>query len=132
MKTAIELLGSDFDSKAEVISSGGPPLGRPLGQVTYQLTVEQLERFAIRVRDDLGRDDSAMPPPEVIEAMAKGCKSCGECGEAPPCATCMAGGVCLASCRCEELQEERERLAEEDFDPNGCPGCGGNCQVACR
>lgn len=52
MKTALEILGTDFDSKAEVIASDGPPLGRPLGQVTYQLTVEQLERFARRVRED--------------------------------------------------------------------------------
>jgi len=57
MKTALEILGTDFDSKAEVIASDGPPLGRPVGQVTYQLTVEQLEHFARRVRDEvLGRD----------------------------------------------------------------------------
>jgi len=76
--------------------------------------------------------DPVMPPPDVIEAMAKGCKSCGECGESPPCATCMAGGVCLAECRCGETDAEDHDDPDDDWDPSACPGCGGTCQVACR
>ena len=58
-------------------------------------------------------EDPAMPPADVIEAMGKGCLSCGECGEAPPCATCMAGGVCLEECRCHETDDEESRYEPE-------------------
>lgn len=53
VKTAMELLGKDYDARSEVISTSGLPLGRPLGQVTYQLTVEQLEAFAKRAREEM-------------------------------------------------------------------------------
>jgi len=81
---------------------------------------------------DAPAEDPAMPPPDVIEALAKDCNSCGECGEAPPCATCMAGGVCLEECRCGEADAEDHDDPDDDWDPSACPGCGGNCQVACR
>lgn len=71
--------------------------------------------------------DPAMPPPDVIEAMAKACGCCREC-QSVPCAGAMAGACDVADCRCDEPEEDRE----DDFDRNACPGCGGGCQVACR
>ncbi len=71
--------------------------------------------------------DPAMPPPDVIEAMAKVCSCCREC-QSVPCAGAMAGACDVAECHCHEESESEE----EDFDRNTCPGCGGGCQVACR
>lgn len=59
--------------------------------------------------------DPAMPPPDVIESMARACRSCGECGEAPPCATCMAGGVCTVECRCGEVEDGSDEADELDY-----------------
>ena len=50
--------------------------------------------------------DDFLLPQHVLSAMAKYCRSCPECGESPPCQTCMAGGVCLAHCSCDE--DERD------------------------
>ncbi len=71
--------------------------------------------------------DPAMPPPDVVEAMAKACSCCREC-QSVPCAGAMAGVCDVAECHCSEESESEE----EDFDRNACPGCGGGCQVACR
>jgi hypothetical protein len=41
---------------------------------------------------------------------------------------------CVCACH-EELEREVMEALEEgdtDFDRNTCPGCGGNCQTACR
>lgn len=95
MKTALELLGTDFDSKSEVIASDGPPLGRPIGQVTYQLTVEQLERFARRVREDYELDAAA---------------TCANCGHARLFHELEHLGECLADsgpdigCGCDDFE----------------------------
>jgi len=77
-------------------------------------------------------EDPAMPPPDVVEAMAKGCTSgCGiTCGDRP-CAGCMQGAPCDSTeCHCGETDDNDE--PDDDWDPNACPGCGGNCHVACR
>ncbi len=74
--------------------------------------------------------DDHMPPPEFFEEMAKHCRCCRECS-APPCDTACAGGVCLGDCHCDEMNEDRDE-DDDDFDRNGCPGCGGNCVTACR
>lgn len=65
--------------------------------------------------DDCATADPAMPPPDVIEAMAKGCNGCAQCGEAPPCATCMAGGVCIEECRCGEIEDGSAEADELDY-----------------
>lgn len=70
-------------------------------------------------------DDDMMPPPEVIEAFAKDCR-CPPCCADMPCAGAMAGGICDdRRCRCDDD-------IDDGYDPNGCHGCGGSCQTACR
>lgn len=59
---------------------------------------------------------SYLPPQHVIERMAKHCRSCSECGEAPPCDTCMAGGVCMASCTCHE--DRADDYYSDDEEPD--------------
>ncbi len=64
-----------------------------------------------------------------VESMAKDCRCCPDCcGGDIPCDTLLAGGCCDTRCRCEDDRDEEE----DDYDPLGCPGCGGNCARACR
>lgn len=40
---------------------------------------------------------------------------------------------CACACHEDHERELSEREEEDtDFDRNTCPGCGGNCQTACR
>lgn len=53
------------------------------------------------------------------------CICCEECSD--DCCNEDGLGPCLNRCRCAELEAQRD----DDWDPSGCPGCGGNCQTAC-
>lgn len=69
--------------------------------------------------------DPSDPPQEVIDDWIRACNCCEDCG-LRPCAGVQQGAPCDDACRCEDREEE------DDYDPNACPGCGGNCQAACR
>lgn len=60
-------------------------------------------------------DDPAMPPPDVIESIARDCRNCEECS-GRPCDACMAGGVCDRRCTCDE--DDGPDLTEMDYDPD--------------
>lgn len=70
--------------------------------------------------------DRGMPPQEVLDEWVRACHCCEECYERP-CGAVQQGGVCENVCRCDERDD-----SQDGYDPNGCPGCGGNCQTACR
>jgi hypothetical protein len=72
-------------------------------------------------RWEMQRDD------EFGAALAR-CTCCEDCHQERPCDGAENGPGCDTRCECDEL--EREDV--EGYDPNACPGCGGNCQVACR
>jgi hypothetical protein len=72
-------------------------------------------------------EDPSYPPQEVLDAWDAACKCCNEC-DVRPCGAVQQGGVCELVCRCDERLEG----LDDGYDPNACPGCGGNCQRACR
>lgn len=71
-------------------------------------------------------DYDPMPPPDVIERLAKDCRCCQACGSVP-CDGVMAGGMCdEARCSCDD--EPSDRDDDEDgypdswFHPDGDVG----------
>lgn len=64
---------------------------------------------------DAPTEDPAMPPPDVVESLAKGCTNgCGvTCGDRP-CAGCMQGAPCDSmECRCHENDSDESRYEPE-------------------
>src|SRR6185312_13754526 len=96
-----------------IVAAGSPGYNRPFCLAGATEDDSRHSAVCDSLVEEFEPADPAMPPPDVIEAMAKGCSSCGECGEAPRCATCMAGGVCLAECQCHETDDEESRYEPE-------------------
>jgi hypothetical protein len=74
-----------------------------------------------------------------VAEQAKHCRCCRDCTNADiPCAGVLAGGVCdevdpFGLCTTAEVDGyDEDDDPQDDFDPLACPGCGGNCQTACR
>lgn len=100
-------LATDMEmvSRADEVWQVGPRVSPGMA-----LEGDHARRLGKRVRDftDLTSDEIACILSEEAD----------ECQHGVP-----AGVLCI---------DCREAAGDDGCDPNGCPGCGGNCQVACR